>query len=155
MAEEGTKLSYKRERISDMRKKRLYVIIGFLLVVTIIGVGGKMYMDKQNRNDINIDKKVEQKIAKEFATNYIAPNDKEISEIAFYKEPVDQKDFSGNRNYFFYFNGNKQWTVGVSVEKETGEIWAFGSDVIQLSHKEKPKEVKNLTIKHWRDNSDN
>src|SRR5699024_10948903 len=118
-------------------------------------VGGKMYMDKQNRSDINIDKKVEQIIAKKFAAKYIAPNDKEISEVVFYKEPVDQKDFSGNRNYFFYFNGNKQWKVGVSFEKETGEIWEFGSDFIQLSHKEKPKEVKNLTIKHWRDNSGN
>ncbi|MFB1052280.1 hypothetical protein [Paraliobacillus sp. JSM ZJ581] len=98
---------------------------------------------------------VEKKIAEEFSAKYIAPNNKEVSEVVFYKEPVDQKDFSGNRNYFFYINENKQWTVGVSVKKETGEIWAFGSDDIQLTHKKKPKKVKNLTIKHWRDKSGN
>lgn len=30
-----------------MKKKWIYVITGFLLVTTIIGVGGKMYMDKK------------------------------------------------------------------------------------------------------------
>src|SRR5699024_11560860 len=36
-----------KERISDMNKKWMVVIISFLLLVVLIGVGGKMYMDKR------------------------------------------------------------------------------------------------------------
>src|SRR5699024_9827132 len=37
----------KTERIRDMKKILMFVIISFLLVAAIIGAGGKIYMDKR------------------------------------------------------------------------------------------------------------
>lgn len=130
-----------------MKKKRVLVIISFLLIVAVIGVGGKVFISSQKESKIGSEK-VKKQIAEEFATKYLAPDNKDVNEVVFYKEPVDQADFTGNRTYFFYFNGNKQWKVGVSVTKETGEISAFGSDNIELMHKKVPKKVDNLTIKY-------
>src|SRR5699024_7081885 len=37
----------KTERIRDVKKILMFVIIGLLLIVTVIGVGGKIYIDKK------------------------------------------------------------------------------------------------------------
>lgn len=127
-----------------MKKKWMIVIISILLLTVVIGVGGKVFTTSQKEG--KVEKKIEKQIAEEFSTKYLAPDSKDVNEVVFYKEPVDQADFTGNRTYFFYFNGNKQWKVGVSVTKEAGEISAFGSDNIELMHKKVPKKVDNLTI---------
>lgn len=95
------------------------------------------------------DKKVENKIAKEFASTFLTPDKKDVSEITFYKAPANQNDATGNRNYFFYMNGNKDWKVGASVKSKAKEVWAFGSNDIELIEKQDTKDVIRLKINHW------
>src|SRR5699024_12753149 len=42
-----------RERISDMNKKWMVVIISVLLIAVVIGVGGKMYMEDRKSTRLN------------------------------------------------------------------------------------------------------
>jgi hypothetical protein len=123
--------------------KKKYIVILIAVVFIIGGIGGGIYMDNKN-----INRKIEINISKEFTKNYLDPEKKEIEEITFYKKPVTQNDATGNRNYYFYINNNPKWKVGASVKVNQEEIWAFGSDDIELIFKEKPTRVKNLEINY-------
>lgn len=129
-----------------MKKK---IILMGIIIILIIGIGGIIYVNQKNENEASKDREVEAAIAEEFSSRYLAPDGAEVSEVTFYKGPVDQSDFSGNRNYFFYFNQNENWTVGASIKKNTNEVWAFGSNEIELNHKENEETVEGLTIHYW------
>lgn len=81
-------------------KKWVVVIISLILIVAVIGVGGKVFISSQKESKMGSEK-VKRQIAEEFATKYLAPDNKDVNEVVFYKEPVDQADFTGNRTYFF------------------------------------------------------
>ncbi|MBC2177772.1 hypothetical protein HCB27_14340 [Listeria booriae] len=130
-----------------MRKKYIWLIL-MVAVIAVILIGGKMYMDKVDKSLME-DKKVENRIAKEFASTFLTPEKKDVSEVTFYKAPANQNDATGNRNYFFYVNGNKAWKVGASVKSKTDEVWAFGSNDIDLVEKKDAKDVTHLKINHW------
>lgn len=55
-----------------MRKKYIWLIL-IVTVIVIILVGGKLYMNKTNEEALIRDRKIENKIAKEFAKGYLTP----------------------------------------------------------------------------------
>ncbi|MBC1292666.1 hypothetical protein HCJ32_09935 [Listeria booriae] len=130
-----------------MQKKYIW-LISIAAVIVIILIGDKIYMNSLDKSTTE-DKKIENKIAKEFARTYLTPEKQEVEEITFYKAPVEQSDATGNQNYFFYVNGKEEWKVGASVNSQNNEVWAFGSDDIELIEKSDAKNIKNLKINYW------
>ncbi|MBC6167469.1 hypothetical protein HCA15_12510 [Listeria booriae] len=131
-----------------MMQKKYIWLISIAAVIVIILIGDKIYMNSLDKSTTE-DKKIENKIAKEFARTYLTPEKQEVEEITFYKAPVEQSDATGNQNYFFYVNGKEEWKVGASVNSQNNEVWAFGSDDIELIEKSDAKNIKNLKINYW------
>ncbi|MBC2259018.1 hypothetical protein HCB51_12215 [Listeria booriae] len=131
-----------------MMQKKYIWLISIAAVIVIILIGGKIYMNSLDKSTTE-DKKIENKIAKEFARTYLTPEKQEVEEITFYKAPVEQSDATGNQNYFFYVNGKEEWKAGASVNSQNNEVWAFGSDDIELIEKTDAKNIKNLKINYW------
>ncbi|WP_086312009.1 hypothetical protein A5821_003256 [Enterococcus sp. 7F3_DIV0205] len=126
-----------------MNKKAVLVLGGIIILCLVIG--GEGYMDKKE-----LDQKIEENISKAFSERYLDPEDKEIEEITFYRAPTNQSDATENRNYFFYINNNSKWKVGASVKIKQKEIWAFGSDNIELNLKEEAKKVEKLKVNYYK-----
>src|SRR5699024_1220462 len=81
-------------------KKWVAVIISLILIVAVIGGGGKARISRQKESKMG-GERVKSQRAEEFATKYRAQDNKDVNEVVFYKEAVGQEDFTGNCTYFF------------------------------------------------------
>ncbi|MFI3124559.1 hypothetical protein ODU07_03490 [Streptococcus suis] len=128
-----------------MKRSRLFISILATIAILILG-GCGMTSQKETLKE---ERQIAKKIAKDFSSKYLAPDKNEITTITFYQEPVVSNDATGNVTYKFYINDNSEWKVGASVKEQTGEIWAYGSDYIDLVHSEQILQNDDLTIKLW------
>src|SRR5699024_12152819 len=74
-----------RERMSDMNKKLMVVIISLLLLVVLIGVGGKMYMDKRAKQKEDEKIEIERKSVEALKERYANIKTVEIEKTAYNK----------------------------------------------------------------------
>src|SRR5699024_11410422 len=73
------------ERVKYMKKKWVFVVIGLLLIVGMIGAGGKVYMDNQrDKNEINVENERIQIAQKKIAL-YLIRNYEDVEKIEFRK----------------------------------------------------------------------
>src|SRR5699024_6960025 len=90
-----------RERISDMNKKWMVVIISVLLLAVVIGVGGKVYMDKRAEQ-----KEAEKIEAERMSVEALKNTFENIESVEFKKRGYDRK------------TGIYRMTVKITSEKE-------------------------------------
>ncbi|MBF0819862.1 hypothetical protein [Streptococcus acidominimus] len=103
---------------------------------------------KRNKDN---EQKVAQRIAEEFSKTYVDPDGNKIESITFYQKPKYSNDFTDNITYMFYINNNKEWIVGASVKESSEEIWAYGSDYIELIESQDRIVSKTLKVNYWED----
>src|SRR5699024_11747412 len=74
-----------KERISDMNKIWIVVIISLLLLVVLIGVGGKMYIDKRAKQKEDEKIEIERKSVEALKERYANIKTVEIEKTAYNK----------------------------------------------------------------------
>ena len=109
-----------------MKKKWVFVVIGLLLIVGMIGAGGKVYMDNQrDKNEINVENERIQIAQKKIAL-YLIRNYEDVEKIEF-------RNFNEMKGI-----GYTSWSVSVDVNKD---------NTISFSMNDLSK-VEDATIRH-------
>src|SRR5699024_3069255 len=136
----------KTERIRDMKKILMFVIISFLLVAAIIGAGGKIYMDKR------VEQKEAEKIEEERMTvealkkKYADIESVEIEKsdynfmtgaYSIFVKMTNQKGKTVRFRYTFWKDKKELGTIGVK-DREI-QVYGVTTNKVQIIYSNKEK----------------
>ena len=129
-----------------MNKKWVFVVIGLLLIVGMIGVGGKVYMNKKEER-----KEAEKIEAERMSVEALKNTFADIKSVEIEKSGFDKKtgafdvfvkmtnisNESVNFSYTYWHQKDKMWSIG--IENESVPIDGITSNVVQIIYSNKEK----------------